>query len=424
MIALMVTATAAVSREADRLAAVRRYDILDTPPDGAFDRISAMAARLFHVPIAIVSIVDEDRIWFKSHHGVDVEELDRDPGLCASAILSEDAWIVPDTAIDARTMANPLVAGEFGLRFYAGVPLRTLDGFNLGTLCVLDLEPRVVTEEEVSILTDLATLVMDQLELRLAARTAVAQSDARRAEVEELAEALQSSLLPPSLPQIPLVELAAHYRPANRLQVGGDFYDVFPIDESSWGLVIGDVCGKGPRAASLTSRARYSVRAAAIRESAPSEVLRAVNQTIMAGAEPDEPFVTVLFARVRPGPQSTRVTLASGGHPLPSLLRADGAVSTVGQPGSLLGVLSTTSFVDAEVELRTGDSLVLFTDGVLDSGNLPGPLEQHGLEKLLRGCRGLPVAQVVKRLHSAVDADQRDDIAILALAHFSDSADT
>ena len=371
----MVTSAATISHESERISAVRRYDILDTPPDGAFDRITAMAARLFGVPIAIVSIVDSDRIWFKSHHGLDSTQLDRDPGLCASAILSEGPWIVSDAAVDVRTMANPLVAGEFGLRFYAGVPLRTHDGHNLGTLCVLDREPRLVTADETGILSDLATLVMDQLELRLAAGTAVAQAESRRAEVEVLAEALQSSLLPPSLPHIPMLEFAAHYRPANRLQVGGDFYDVFPIDESSWGLVIGDVCGKGPRAASLTSRARYSVRAAAIRESAPSEVLRAVNQTIMAGAEPDEPFVTVLFARVQPGPQSTRVTLASGGHPLPALLRASGAVTTVGEPGSLLGVLSTTSFVDAEVELQAGDSLVLFIDGVLDSGNLPGPLE-------------------------------------------------
>ena len=413
----MTTAQATVSKESDRLDAVRRYDILDTPPDGAFDRISAMAARLFGVPIAIVSIVDSDRIWFKSHHGLETEQLDRDPGLCASAILHEGAWIVPDAAIDVRAMANPLVAGEFGLRFYAGVPLRTHDGFNLGTLCVLDLEPRVVTEEEASILTDLATLVMDQLELRLAARTAVALEEARRAEVQGLAAALQASLLPPGLPQIPMVELAAHYRPANRLQVGGDFYDVFPIDEKTWGLVIGDVCGKGPPAASLTSRARYSVRAAAIRESMPSEVLRAVNQTIMAGAEPDEPFVTVLFAKVRPGPESTRVTLAAGGHPLPLVLRADGTVSIVGEPGSLLGVLSATSFVDAEVELREGDALVLFTDGVLDSGDLPGPLEQKGLEDLLRGSAGLSVDEVVHRVHSAVEKAQRDDIAILALAH-------
>lgn len=413
----MTNTAVLAAHEAGRMAAVRRYDILDTPPDGAFDHISAVAARLFGVPIGIVSIVDSDRIWFKSHHGLDVEQIDRDPGLCASAILSQEPWIVSEAALDPRTIANPLVAGEFGLRFYAGVPLTTHDGFNLGTLCVLDFEPRVVTDDEASTLADLAAMVMDQMELRLSARTAVTLEEGRREEVEALAGALQSSLLPPSLPHFPHVELAAHYRPANRLQVGGDFYDVFPIDEATWGLVIGDVCGKGPHAASLTSRARYGVRAAAIRESAPCEVLRAVNKAIMAGAEPDEPFVTVLFAKMRPGRDSTLVTLASGGHPLPALLRADGTVTTVGQPGSLLGVLPEITCSDTVVELLTGDTLVLFTDGVLDSGNLPGPLEQSGLDDLLRSCAGLPVDDVVRRLHTAVEPAQRDDIAILALSH-------
>ena len=99
-------------REAERLAAVRRYDILDTPPDGAFDRITRVAARLFEVPISIVSIVDEDRIWFKSHHGLDVEQIPRAPGLCASAILDNKPWVLTDASLDPRSLANPPVAGE------------------------------------------------------------------------------------------------------------------------------------------------------------------------------------------------------------------------------------------------------------------------------------------------------------------------
>jgi GAF domain-containing protein len=160
--------------EADRLAAVRRYDILDTPPDGAFDRITTLAADLFSVPISIVSLVDHDRIWFKSHHGLDVRQIGRDPGLCASAILQVEPWLLTDARADPRALANPLVAGEFGLRFYMGAPLRTLDGFNLGTLCIIDREPRPVTERQIVQLKHLAALVMDQMELRLSARRAVA----------------------------------------------------------------------------------------------------------------------------------------------------------------------------------------------------------------------------------------------------------
>ena len=135
--------------ERQRLEAVRRYNVLDTPPDEAFDRITALAARLLGVPVAIISIVDEDRIWFKSHRGLDVDEVARDPGLCASCILQKGPWVVTDARKDPRTLANPLVAGEFGGQFYLGIPLRTHDGFNLGTLCVLDLIPRTPTEADV-----------------------------------------------------------------------------------------------------------------------------------------------------------------------------------------------------------------------------------------------------------------------------------
>jgi two-component sensor histidine kinase len=159
--------------EARRLAAVKRYHILDTPPDGSFDRITAIAADLFSVPISIVSLVDHDRIWFKSHHGLAVQQIDRAPGLCASAILQNDVWILPDAKTDIRSLANPLVAGEFGLRFYVGVPLRTSDGHNLGTLCVIDREPRTVTDKQIAQLKNLASVVMDQMELRLSARRAV-----------------------------------------------------------------------------------------------------------------------------------------------------------------------------------------------------------------------------------------------------------
>lgn len=170
--------------EAGRMGAVRRYEILDTPPDGSFDRVTALAARRFGVPISVISIVDHDRIWFKSHHGLDVQQIGRDPGLCASAILSQEAHVLVDASTDVRSLANPLVAGEFGLRFYVGVPLTTSDGFNLGTLCVIDKAPRLVDQAQIDDLKDLATLVVDQLELRLAARQALAKAKLMAREID------------------------------------------------------------------------------------------------------------------------------------------------------------------------------------------------------------------------------------------------
>ena len=160
------------SNELERLAAIHRYDILDTPADGAFDRITRIAAQVLDVPIAIITLVDHDRIWFKASEGLEgVAEIGREPGLCASAILVDEPWIVEDARNDPRTLANPLVAGDFGLQFYAASQLRTNDGYNLGTLCVIDREPRSLDEAQTRVLTDLAALVVDELELRLSART-------------------------------------------------------------------------------------------------------------------------------------------------------------------------------------------------------------------------------------------------------------
>ena len=130
------------ANEAERLEALRRYNILDTPTEVAFDRITSLAARLFDVPIALVSLVDESRAWFKSGYGFEVREVQRDATICSLALLSDDVLVIPDTRQDKRLACNPFVQNEPGLRFYAGAPLITQDGFNLGTLCLLDMKPR------------------------------------------------------------------------------------------------------------------------------------------------------------------------------------------------------------------------------------------------------------------------------------------
>jgi GAF domain-containing protein len=156
--------------ETARLQALSRYAILDTPSDGSFDHLTKIAASYFNVPIAIISLVDADRIWFKSHFGVDAKQVDRVPGLCSSAILQDDVYIVESALDDDRTLANPLVTGQLGLRFYAAAPLKTSDGFNLGTVCVADKKPRYFSAEQQAMLPRLAQVVMEEMELRLASR--------------------------------------------------------------------------------------------------------------------------------------------------------------------------------------------------------------------------------------------------------------
>jgi two-component sensor histidine kinase len=193
---MTVSAAIIPASEPQRMAAVKRYDILDTPADGSFDRVTAIAARRFNVPISIISIVDHDRIWFMSHHGLEgVAQIDREPGLCASAILKDEPHILLDASKDIRSLANPLVAGDFGLRFYAGVPLTTSDGHNLGTLCVIDKQARPVTQEQIEDLKDLAAMVMDQLEFRLSAIRALRKADSALARANLLAREIDHRVM-------------------------------------------------------------------------------------------------------------------------------------------------------------------------------------------------------------------------------------
>jgi len=160
--------------ESERMAALRRYDILDTPPDGAFDRVAAVAAKLFGVPMATVSIVDTDRVWFKASLGLQgARQTTRHPGLCASVILADKAYVVSDARTDPRTSAHPLVTGELGLQFYAAAPITTASGHRLGTVAVMDTEPHEFTAKQLAMLEDLAAIVMDDLELRLSAMIAL-----------------------------------------------------------------------------------------------------------------------------------------------------------------------------------------------------------------------------------------------------------
>lgn len=178
--------------EDERLAALEHYRILDTPQDDSFDRITRLASRILGTPIALISLVDSSRQWFKSRVGMEAGETPREHAFCAHAICSHEVMVVSDTHGDERFRANPLVTGSPGVRFYAAAPLTTRDGLNLGTLCVIDQEPREITEEQAAILEDLAQLAMDEIELRYAGLKAMEEIAERRRLEEELRRLSQS----------------------------------------------------------------------------------------------------------------------------------------------------------------------------------------------------------------------------------------
>lgn len=152
--------------EAGRIAALERYEILDTSPEKPFDKITSLVQNVLRVPICAVSLVDRERQWFKSIQGLDAKETPRSDSFCSHTIKTTKALVISDALEDHRFSTNPLVLGAPGIRSYAGVPLRTPDGYNVGALCVIDTEPRQFDEAQLAILRSFASLVVDELELR------------------------------------------------------------------------------------------------------------------------------------------------------------------------------------------------------------------------------------------------------------------
>ncbi len=153
--------------EEERLENLRSYDILDTRSEGPFNNVASIAAHMFKTPMAFVSFVDEARVWFKANVGLEgVDETPRGVSLCSLAILSNQPTVFHNTTEESCLLANPLVAGEFGMRFYAAAPIRTPEGFNIGAVCVVDKEPRPFSDGDQRVLEHLASIVMDELKLR------------------------------------------------------------------------------------------------------------------------------------------------------------------------------------------------------------------------------------------------------------------
>lgn len=244
------------------------------------------------------------------------------------------------------------------------------------------------------------------------------QAERERDRAQQLARTLQQTLLPPALPEVPGMEVAAYYHPASLDQVGGDFYDLFPLTGDSWGFFLGDVSGKGVDAAVVTSLTRYTLRAAAVYDSEPASVLKQLN-TVLNHANPR--LCTVVCGRVRSDDDGVSVTLATGGHPPPLLIRADGTSSLLHLPGGqLVGVLPNARFVTAEVRLAPGDALLLYTDGLTEA-RVSGAT-RYSEEELLDDLRGLApatarsVIAAVRRLLTELGAGVEDDTALLALS--------
>jgi len=247
-------------------------------------------------------------------------------------------------------------------------------------------------------------------------------AETERARLQQVVSILQKSLLPPELPQIPGLQAAAYYHPASVDEIGGDFYDLFPLGGDRWGFFLGDVCGKGPQAAAVTSLIRYTLRAAFLIDSDPVHTLTVLNAALREHYDDDLRYCTAIAGTVTMNNDRVAVTLASGGHPPAVLLRADGTVDLVHTPGGMLvGVLTDSRFTPATVTLEPGETLLLYTDGLTESRTKAGP--RYSEEDLYAFVRSLAPAGA----HATIDAladllesfgdGLEDDTALLALGN-------
>lgn len=322
-------------------------------------------------------------------------------------------------AVRASTEETEVVDLLRGLRSIAIVPM-AFRGNIVGTVTLSNTTDRNLDDSDVSLARELA------------ARAAQAVTNARLyQERNTVAQTLQASLMPPSTPMIPGLDIATRFVSASEgLDVGGDFYDVFRLGTvdrpaPTWALVIGDVRGKGADAAAITGIARATIRAGALDETSPSRMLTKLNEVLLATAQDDrfasetgEPrFCTACVITVTPTPDGAELLVAIGGHPPPFLVRADGQLGQVGTLGALIGVVGDPGIKDERVHMAPGDSLVLFTDGVTERHAGRDFFDDEGLTSVLAECAGLGASEVAGRVERAsrgyVPAEPKDDMAIL-----------
>ena len=263
-------------------------------------------------------------------------------------------------------------------------------------------------------------------------RDVTAQRDVERrlrelvAERQAIIDTLQRGLYPARLPRIPGIDVAAELDPAEtHTAIGGDFVDVRPSTSGRWSLMLGDVVGKGAGAATLTALVRHTTLALTALGWPPARVLAGVSSAIAAEEvfevpDADPRFCTLALATLRPNAEGAEVVLSLGGHPRPMLVPATGPIVEVGQPGTLLGVVHPPELHDMTLQLRAGDALVLFSDGVLETRRARVPFGEERLVELLNATRGLSAADVVGAVVGEVRrygqaGEGRDDVAVLVV---------
>ena len=414
------SATAILSTSLDPVETMQRLAELTAPALGDWCAVHLVEGEHAR-PVAMASVDPDATAMVRDLSERHPVPISAPAGLGAVVRTGEPVVVrsVTMDAVRASTDEGEVVDLLSRLRAIAIIPM-TFQGRVLGTMTLSNTTDREMTDDDVALATELA------------ARAAQAVTNARLYQDRfRVASTLQASLLPASPTIIPGVDVATRFVPAAEgLDVGGDFYDVFRLGTvedliPTWAIVIGDVRGKGADAAAITGIARATIRATALDERSPAAMLERLNQVLLATAG-DEPggigtgeprFCTACVISVTPSIGGAELVVASGGHPLPYVVRADGRLEPAGRYGGLIGVVPSPEIHDIRVHLEPGDAILLYTDGVTERHDGDRFFDDDGLARVLATCAGATASEMARAVEDATrsfaDSALTDDIALV-----------
>lgn len=383
--------------EQDRLDSLAATDLMDSPAEEGFDRITRLAQQLFGVSTATVALVAHDRQYLKSVAGELDRIIPRADAFCSHTIMTPDTMVVEDARKDDRFSTNPLVLGGPSIRFYAGQPLQGPGGWNIGTFCLIDQEPRSFTADQQQIFHDLAAIVQREINVHTDQRNAAK---------------IQRGHLPAE-PSLHGYQLHAVSLPAGELS--GDFYD-WQERVNALTFTVADVMGKGSGPAILAATVQAKIRATDRQD--PGEVLTVVSHDLDTNLSLPDVFVTAFHAQLEP--ETGLVRYADAGHGLAHHLTAAGLIRRLPTNGPPLGIIAGHTWNTSTVTLAPGDALIVPTDGVLELCDD----DLHQLAQELPALAGEELRHRLQRL-AAPKSLSRDDASVLVLRRTEDdSAET
>ncbi len=374
------------TNEADRLASLRALQILDSPAEERFDRITQLTQKMFDVPIAYIALVDSDRQWFKSKCGLTTDETGRDISFCGHTINQNEPLVIPDATKDERFADNPLVTDDPNVRFYVGIPLSGPGGFNVGTLCIADRTPRDPDDLQLDAMQHLADMAQHELNMVDVIRSQKELLDAKsmllrtqQKQALELAEAAMyaRSLIPPPLTEGPII---TDWLYESCSELGGDVLGHLELPDGRLAFYLVDVMGHGIGAALHGSAIQSAIRSLSLPGcdfADPLSVFRALNRRFPM-AEHGNRFCTMFYGVL--DPSEGTLDYVNAGHPAPIVMSRHAGARTLESTASLVGLDFETESASERIQLEPGSELWIYSDAAIELQDATG--QELGVEGL------------------------------------------